>query len=302
MGCISPDNTLSFAPTDELFDRVRRSLASFDAAGLIDAGTFFHYVVETLQEAGISYYQEQQAYMEIKDFKGPLPPNFYQLYAAFLCRHSHAHDISRPVLQDLEFWVTQKVEASPDQVGSCTIDYSRAGTQDSIKISTYFEDRTETACFRNMPLLRLSSHVKPIYFADGCRNLRPTCADEITLDNGVVYTNFSGCGIYMQYYGLPADSETGLPLIPKEKNIENAIEYYIRFRIIEELWLNNQAPDLEKRVQYLRDTYGLHLAKAKFYAKLPSFQTMVNHARQMRGRHDIFNRLTDSKATWYVSV
>lgn len=164
---------------------------------------------------------------------------------------------------------------------------------------TYISGSMCSSHFHSPVLLRLSPHVKPKFCAEGCRNLHVTAADEITIDDGMIYSNFSRSAIYLQYHGFPLDEHTGLPLIPQDTHIEKAIEYYILFKTLETLWLNNQAPDIEMRVRYLSGQYDLHVAKAKYNAKLPSFQTMIAHIRERRGRFDIYNRLTDTTRAWY---
>lgn len=295
MGVITPVNQLQFKPTSELFSRVKKFLSSFDAAGQIDEGDFYHYVKDTIAEVGIYYYQEQEAILEIKDYKAALPDNFYQLYAAYKCMPGGEPKPVMPVLLDKMDWVTG-TEISDN---ACEINCQREDKTFIITMRTYIAGSLCTRHFHSPILLRLSPHVKPKFCAEGCRNLNITSADEITIDEGILYTNFTHSAIYLQYYGFPIDEHTGLPLIPQDTHIEKAIEYYILFKTLETLWLNNQAPDIETRVKYLMSQYEFHLAKAKYNAKLPSFQTMIAHIRERRGRFDIYNRLTDTTRGWY---
>jgi hypothetical protein len=297
MGVISPVNQLQFKPTVELFTRVRKFLSSFDAAGQIDEGDFYHYVKDTLAEVGIYYYQEQEAILELRDYKAALPENFYQLYAAYKCMPGGE---PKPIMPEQLFDKMEWVRENGQPDNACEINCQRQDKTFMITVRTYISGSLCTRHFHSPMLLRLSPHVKPKFCAEGCRNLHITAPDEITIDEGIIYSNFTRSTIYLQYYGFPIDEQSGLPLIPQDTHIEKAIEYYILFKTLETLWLNNQAPDIETRVKYLNGQYEFHLAKAKYNAKLPSFQTMIAHIRERRGRFDIYNRLTDNTTrAWY---
>lgn len=279
MGQINPANTLTFKSTDTLFSRVRKRLKSFNAAGLIDEGDFYYWIKEVIEKLGVSVYQEQKAVLDVVNFKTSLPDNFSYLYAAYKCTPSISDGSKNTLYPQTGFvFYTEETHQPYVKCKSCyaaKIDYVEG---DKITIRTYLEGQPSVLNFSSPVLLKLSKNSKGIC-DDKCKNLFSTCVHEITIDNGVIYTNFDNDSIYMEYYGLAIDPESGLPMIPDNTFIEKAIEDYLIYQIFEALWFNGDAPDMDKKYQVAKMNYEESLKTALYWVKLPSFQTVINKMR-----------------------
>jgi hypothetical protein len=280
MSLINPANTLNFKSTDNLFARVRKKLKSYNAAGLIDEGDFYYWIKEVIEKLGVSVYDEHQAIMSIEAFKAPLPDNFSYLYAAYKCTPSAVDNSSHNTLfpQTGFVFYTEETHEPFRKCKNCyaaKIDYVHG---DKITIRTYIEGQPFVLNFTNPLLLRLSKNVKGMCH-DESPNLSCRSQSEITLNKGFMHTNFDKDCVYIEYYGLAIDPESGLPMVPDNTFIEKCIEDYIIYQIIEALWFNGEAPDMDKRYQVAKANYEESLKSALYYVKLPAFQTIINKIR-----------------------
>jgi len=280
MSVINPANNLQFKKNDALFARIRRRLRSFDNAGLLDEGDWYWYIKDMLDMIGMSVYEEKEAIVMVKNYKGPMPDDFSFLYAAYKC--TPADSDSKATLFPQTGFVFY-IDETHEPYRQCTNCYS--AKRDFIEgekytIRTYIQGEPTIIKFRQPTLLRLGSNAKSFCTKD-CKNkqILGQCQDEITIDKSTLYANFESDGVLMKYYALPLDPETGLPLIPDNTFFEKAIEDYIIFRTTQDLWLNNEIPDFDRKYQVVEAEHQKSFAQAQYIAKLPSFQTVINKIR-----------------------
>jgi hypothetical protein len=113
--------------------------------------------------------------------------------------------------------------------------------------------------------------------------------DEISFDKDIkhILTRFDDDSIYLQYYGLPMD-EFGLPMIPDQNHIENAIEYHIYSMLFEEWYWNATVPDIVRVLADARQQYEFHMGMATSWVKLPSFKRMIQSIRRQRASRKFY--------------
>lgn len=63
-----------------------------------------------------------------------------------------------------------------------------------------------------------------------------------TVQSGVITTSFRDGYVEVAYQSIATD-EAGFPLIPDNEDFKLAIEYYIRYRVMEALWEMGKVPD-----------------------------------------------------------
>src|SRR5690348_9892004 len=83
MGVINAENLLQFKSSQQMFDRIKKRLSSFDAEDLIDDGDFHEHVVYILGELGLAVHRECEAILHVKNNKVKLPSNFRTFHAAW---------------------------------------------------------------------------------------------------------------------------------------------------------------------------------------------------------------------------
>lgn len=290
MSQINPANTLEFKSPDALFARVRKRLKSYDAAGLIDEGDFYYWIKEVIEKLGVSVYSELKAVVEVKNYKAELPEDFSILYAAYKCTPTLSSDSKNTLFPQTGFvFYTEETHQPFRKCKGCyaaKIDYVEG---DKITIRTYIEGQPMILNFSNPTLLTLSKNAKGIC-DDKCKNLFARSPYEITIDKGNIYTNFSEDSVYLEYFGIALDPESGLPLIPNNTWIERCIEDYMIYQIMESLWFNGDAPDMDKKYQVAKLNYEESLKSALYWVKLPSFQTAINLIRFQRKNLRIYQQ------------
>lgn len=287
MGVINAENTLKFKSSKPLFDRIKKRLSSFDAMGLIDDGDFHKHVKYVLGQLGLAVYKECEAILYVKDKKVKLPNNFDTYHAAFKCNHNFSDTKSineqKPLIYYTDTEVTQECP------NNCCIEcVGETLGKTKIVIRTFVNGDETVGTFSNPVLLSLSPNVK-VRCSDDCLNLFSTKRDEITIDDdGIIHTRFDEGHIYLQYYGLPFD-ENELPMIPDQEDIEKAIEYYIYSQLFEEFYWNSTVPGVGAFMQDALQKYELkYLPQARYWARLPSFQRMIESIRRQRSRRKFF--------------
>lgn len=290
MGVINAENMLKFKSSQQLFDRIKKRLSSFDAEDLIDDGDFHKHVVYILEELGQAVYKECEAVVEIKNHKGKMPANMRVFHAAMKCRTKGGRVKSvneqKPLIYYQDTEISQ--ECPPNDCGiRCNEDMGKT----KIVIRNFVNGEDEQCSMEAIAGLRLAPG-STICTEDGKKMFR-NYPDEITIDDdGYVHTAFQEDYIYIQYYGVPID-KNGLPMIPVNETIEKAIEYYILSQLFEDFYLNATVPNIGQSLQYINSRLDFYLPQARYWAKLPSFQKMVNSIRRNRSRNHFFEYQSD---------
>lgn len=277
MSVINPGNNLEFKSADSLFARVKKRLTSFDNAGVLDEGDWYWYIKEVIDNLGVAVYDEKEAIVVIKNFKGPLPEDFSFLYAAYKCTPDVLDSKNRLFPQTGFVFYIDETHEPYRKCANCYSAKRDFIDGEKITIRTYIEGQPMLLNFNNPVLLQLSGNAKGIC-DQKCKNLYTKSAWEITLDKSTMYTNFDNDSVYMKYYAMALD-ESGLPMIPNNSIIERAIEDYIVFRVFDGFFLNGSVPDIERRYGIVKQASEESMKAALYYCKLPTFQNMINKIR-----------------------
>lgn len=291
MGVINAENMLQFKSSEQMFARIKKRLSSYDAEDLIDDGDFHKHVVYILEELGVAVQRECEAIVHVKGFKVKLPNGFKQYYAAW--RANSKGGTSQSINEQNNPWIYyQDTEITRDCPSNCKWecckdDYGKM----KIVIRTFVNGGENEYYFENFSGLRLSPH--RTICEDG-QKISKAYPNEIFIDDqGYMHTGFENGSVYMQYFGLPID-ERGLPMIPANESVERAIEYYIYTQLFEEFYWNSTVPNIGNMLQDARNQYGFYMPQARYWAKLPSFQKMLNSIRKSRARNKFFNFAVDN--------
>jgi hypothetical protein len=297
MGVINAENTLKYKSSQQLFDRIKKRLSSFDSNGLIDDGDFHKHVKYILEQLGNAVYKECEAVLPVKDFKARLPNNFKFFHAAYRCSFKWSGQGVKSINEQKPWIYYMDTEVTQICPPNCKIECKPDFGKTKIVIRTFVNGEDSTGVSHSQSLLILSPNVRDLC-TDDCPSITHrghTHSNnghnqrEITIDNEVTHirTRFNEDSIYIQYYGLPID-EFELPMIPDQENIEKAIEYYIYSQLFEEWYWNTTVPDIVRMLADARQQYDFHLGMARSWAKLPSFAKMVQAIRRQRGNRKFY--------------
>ena len=94
----------------------------------------------------------------------------------------------------------------------------------------------------------------------GSRDL--SCRSEYTysMNNNYIITNFEEGWVFMAYKSLPTDSDCNL-VIPDNVNVQLAIQYYIRWRYLDDL--GSDDPKIERQKEQDDQQYCWYIGKAQ---------------------------------------
>lgn len=289
MSVISASNNTIFKDASIVISNVKRFLKSYDAFNLLSVQEFYRYITDVTDQLGFGALQESDYLVYIESSKGLLPENFKSLYAAYKTSPSFSHNpIDR--LQSNSFSITTDItqeiitNANKCEIECCTNNQS---ILEKLTVKNYVTD-SGTLNFGCPLLLTLSPNVKPTLIEENSPCLYQGGINEITIDERYMYTNFDNDVVYIKYFGLPRDKDTGLPLIPNIKSVEKAIEWYIIYNTLLGLWYNSEVPDLQNKWQQAKVEYEFWFAEALHESKLPTFQALIEKARFNKGNLRIY--------------
>lgn len=294
MSVITASDTTIFKDSSIMISNVNRFLKSY--ATLYQPEEFYRYIKEIISQLGIGVYKESQAISPVSNYKAKLPDNFAVLYSAYKVTPSFSHK-DKIHFQESSSWV-MKNEVTSELIvesGGCEIDCSLKNQEviEKFTVKNYVREGNDMD-FTYPILLRLSPNVKRGIRTDDSPCIGASSPLEISIDNGFLYTNFSEDNVYIKYYGLPIDDESGLPMIPNINSVEKAIEWYIIYQVLLGLWFNSEVSDLQTKVQKAEIEYRYWFAQALYEAKLPSFQTMINKALLNRKSLSVYRQIDHS--------
>lgn len=284
---ISLDPVQYFKNAGIIYSKIKRDLGSFDTANLIDEGEFPTYIAEVLRHLKLGVYKEKDVILKVKNYKASLPEDFSKAYAVYKCspyidlterRHqqgapmSFYNDITWEILQP-----TEDCEFKPEKKNEIL---------EHVEIRQFIHEKPVNYGFSKFILLRPSPNIKKDFLGEDCRNALSSSELEFSIVNKCVHTNFSQDWVYVQYYAFPQD-KNGVPEIPDIIEVEKAIEWYIKYQLLMNMWLNNSVPDLQNRWQYAEQQYGYWAMEAKKHLQTPSFSQMVNNIRRDRNINKI---------------
>lgn len=282
---ITKDGFEKFISAKKVVNNVLDELSSFADANIIPTHQLYRYIKRGLDELGFFVYKEHSAVLEVEKHKATLPENFKKLYSAYMC--SPVSNSPRRVYPQSSFvWYSDSTYENFLE-NNCCPDGDRCFDEKSrLTIRHYYEMQPIDITFHQPRVLRLVPSRGLDICTDDCPNLGYHCSDEISItynegnDQYTLNTNFD-CGyVYIQYYGTPVAD--GLPMVPDDSFVVDYLEKLILFKILRNWWYNKEVEDIERRMLFAKEEHRVSFAKVKYYAKLPSFSSMIDYARQQR--------------------
>lgn len=281
MGVITGSNITNYKSAEYLYSKIKREFKSFSSSNLIDDADFPAYTAEVLKRLGAGAYKEERVVLNVQNYKVKLPDDFKQLYAAYRCtscdiEYNGRHLQNKFILEN---------DITCEVLGRKTGCEVHCECPDKIiervTVKQYVNDTCCNYHYSNPRLLKLSPNVKQ-HCADDCLNLLVSCPDEITINNGYIFTNFEEGAILLQYYAFPMDDD-GNVMIPDIIQVEKAIEWHIKNQLLLNWWLVDDVKDIINKWQKAESEADKWYMEAKYILKVPSFNSMVNNIRNQKG-------------------
>lgn len=270
------EQILKFKSSEHLISRIKENLSTYDSAGIVDVGKFYFWIKRELQLLGNYIYQDYIEILDVENNKCKLPDNFIQLYALY-----YIDDLQNKVYETLGIqqqyvYRTEQLvskETSIDCLDKC---YSEPQVT---TIRTYLDGQVFYPKYNKTSsrLLKYSKRVSTDLCSKDSPNFYSDSPFEFNIDENYLYFNFTEGKLLLQYLAFPYDEE-GYPMIPDDAKLEQAIEDYIMFKMLEWMYLNDVTNNALQKMQYLELKYNTSHKTALNYVKIPSYQTSVEAA------------------------
>ena len=226
---------------DELILEVKSKLRKYDEASLLDEISMRRDALKALKRFGNSVGTLTEGTVEVVDGIAYLPDNFISLYLAILCEpYGYTYTGEKDALQTSYFYKERVIESNTwNECESCCSEK----TEHIIRENLYFNGGSAQFVYKNPTLLKLGKSFEKTKRHLRCRNrVVKDNPNEISIVGTKIQANFKSGHIYMQYYGLPTDTD-GEVDIPETFNgeLETYLEYHLLRRSTEDLLSNGDA-------------------------------------------------------------
>lgn len=254
----------------ELIAEVLSELRQYDEAGLIDYRSVNLWIKNELKRFGSNITVRTEKFLDVENGEAELPEDFWNLHLAAKCtRDSHQFvSGSRQDVVNSSYW-TQRIENTYTWDNQANT-HTKESYKEIIEKSYYNNAEIQTR-YVDPTILKLTKGMKKEFCAPGCKNLQKaltnSSAHEINILGNKIQTNFKRGVIYIQYNALPSDEDGDL-YIPDVVSLQEYLMYYVKRKILEGLWLNDDDLNVGNKLQYVkqqeREYLGLAMTTLKF--------------------------------------
>lgn len=294
---MSDFNMVSSAP---ILSRIEEELQSYSANGVLDTGKLYVQLKWFSQMLGLAVFEKDEVILKLKDFRAELPCNFYALDSAWLC-DQHGSKVNLNFQAQLQVY-TQKTCEEVINHGNCYLPNTNQLYVPSISACNMNTPLTKTDIveyvaspnnnilhWRHPTLLRLTpgKSIKRFCSKD-CQNIFSHCPDEISInkqgDSYYLFSTLREPVIYIEYYSYPISKEDGLPLVPEDAILQEALFSHLEYYFFRQIYLNGDDTNLENKIKFLKEESESKMNQALTLSKMPSFNKMVQLGRRVRNK------------------
>ena len=283
---------LDFISADSLISLVQEDMASFDANNQLDPGRWYPWIKKVVSDLGIPCLEYKHGLIYVKDYQGEVPCDFYILDSAFLVNKDCCSHNSGIINYQGRSIIWDDTETSCAVQGnlcnnSCEYLTCELDTFNQVTVREYVKGLPYTYTISQMFPLYVNQRVSAGWCLPNSICFGSNKLHEISLKNGTIFTNFHEGIVLFNYYAYPIDS-AGLPKIPNHPKFTLAIEHYLKWKILEKLWLNNDSMNVGDKLKYYKDQYENNsYPDAEYFNKLASMSSMVDTIKNNRRRFDV---------------
>jgi hypothetical protein len=207
--------------------------------------------------------------LEVSNGEAILPEDFWNLGFAVKCA-PESHEFEKGNIKDVGrtslYW-TQRIENTYEWDNQSN-SHIKKDYKEIIEKQYFGNQAVVSFRYSNIEPLRLTRGIKKENLSANCKNLMFNQSPyEINILGEKIQTNFKTGNIYIQYNALPTD-EFGELIVPEVPTLEEYIMYYLKRRILEDLWLNDDDLNLVNKISYVtqkeKEYFTLAMTTVKF--------------------------------------
>lgn len=245
---------------EELKNEVLTRLKQFDESNLIDDIFLTNWIKDGLKQFGGSLMQEQETILDVENGKAKLPDNFYSLRYALKCEgYGYSIDNTKKDILFAQPFYQKRIkktgvwdnQVDPPCFKGYECEFIR---EDSIFLDRDQQQHTVSFWYGSPMRLKLVRGYTKLKCDKGCKNLTIDSPYHISVqNNNYLNCNFQTGNIYLRFKGLPEDEE-GEIIIPEtsRNKLKEYLEYTCIRRTLENIWLNDDKPDVVTKYNTFR--------------------------------------------------
>lgn len=254
----------------QLIAEVLSDLRQYDESGLIDYRSVNLWIKSELKRFGANITTLTERVLEVENGQADLPEDFWSLHLAVKCTQD-SYEFEKGSKQDVQDsqYYTQRIENTYEW-DNLSGTHKKTNYKEIIE-KTYYNNTVINFRYANPVILKLTKGIKKEYCSQGCKNLQKQLTNaaqyEINILGNKIQANFDKGHIYMQYNAIPSD-ETGDLYIPDVVSLQEYLMYFVKRKILEGLWLNDDDLNLVNKLTYIkqqeREYFSLAMTTVKF--------------------------------------
>ena len=233
---------LKYRTFDDLLNEVIADWHVYELEGMIEPAQLIKVALKINKLLGPKIHMDKECIIDVENFKGRLPNDFYNLNMALVCGE---YTVTAPVMAGR---FTENVIVNPDPtnplittVQSSCPDGNCANFQ--IVETVSYETRT----YKTFQKLKIQNNTR---VSSNCMNLRCNTAFQATLLENHLSTNFECAKVYMSYMGNLEDENHNL-LVLDHDVINEWYELALKKKILENLMMNGE--DVVNKLKYIKE-------------------------------------------------
>ncbi len=286
-------DNIKFVSSERLIASVLEDLSSFDANNQLDSGRWYTMIKKVVSDLGVACYKYKHALLYIDSYKDQIPCDFAIMESAFLvkdpCNESGDGIINyqgRSIIWD------DTTEATVVEQGQCEgCDYRTCKLEPfkEVTVREYVKGLPQTYTYPILYPLHVNNRLSKAWCLPKSICFGSNSKQEVSVNNGELYCNFEKGIVLFNYYAYPYD-ENNLPEIPENPKIQLAVEHYIKWKALENIWVNNgDTSGVQQKMMYFKNEFENNsYPDAEYVVKLTSFNTSVDMARTARKSLNVY--------------
>lgn len=255
----------NFVSPEPTFAIIKEEFKSYMDTGSVDDLLFPTYLDKCLRKLGRSTYNIKETVIELDDFEGRLPDNFFAVREAWLCTtlHSFPYQTANSFYSQTDDPTTILISAiTTDHSPECCDDHCRGECIPTLIQSVYKTNKQEVKSYKKQYLLKpgnisAKKHCDVSYtdtWNSYSRENTNSTYDSFDIRDNKIVTNFKKGSIYLLFYATDYD-DSGNQMIPDNYRIKQYVEDFIKYKMFETL--TNQCNDetfnqLEKKLMFYK--------------------------------------------------
>lgn len=283
-----------------LFSRINKYLSSFTNSSDIDENDWYFYTKSVLKRLNVEGTTVAETVLSVDNYKTYLPDDFSSLWALWKtdgCERDET--IYKEHQQDKLIFYYEDTCLKKNKEGCFTSSLIPSETTNVIMRDVYVgETIHQREYYKDVHLLKMGNKRNGLC-VEGCLNKSAKSEDEFILNENNASFTFKEGNVLLQYFAFAKD-EDGLPLIPDDVRIEEAIEYYIIYKELEKKFITGEENVLQ-RMQYAQMKSDEKFNIAKTHLHFPTWKSMVEYARknQTKNHKYIVGDVRNIYSWWY---